>query len=137
MGESIKHIMLVYKLIEKVNDLIPNNTTNIIIVDLPDRSEKPPCTLDGNRPDLYYCYNDLLIIGEAKTSCDFDRRHSIEQYLSYMRTCFYFDGTSYMVLAVPWTEYISAKNLLKRLRRQYNYNVRIEVINDLGRSEEI
>ena len=39
---------------------------------------------EGFRPDIYYYHKGIMIIGEAKTSSDFDARHSQEQYLSYI-----------------------------------------------------
>ena len=37
---------------------------------------------EGYVPDLYYKYNDLIIIGEAKTENDLERVHSINQFES-------------------------------------------------------
>ncbi len=39
---------------------------------------------EGYVPDLYYKYNDLIIIGEAKTENDLERVHSINQFESYI-----------------------------------------------------
>lgn len=137
MGESLKHIQLVQRLYEATCIFIPATNKGLIIVDSPESNEKPSITAKGYRPDLYYCYDNILIIGEAKTSQDFDRRHSKEQYRAFLKTCEDFEGLSYLLLAVPWTEVVSARNLLKRIIRQNNYNIKVIVINDLGRLDEI
>lgn len=133
MGESIQHINLIYSIFEAIKDIVPKQFTSLILIDLPDSIEKPPQVIGGFRPDLYYCYDNTLIIGEAKTSSDFERKHSKEQYLSYMHTCANYNGNAYLFIAVPWTEYISAKNLFRRMKKKYEFVVRIRIVNELGR----
>ncbi|MBL4933210.1 hypothetical protein [Clostridium paridis] len=137
MGESINHISLVNTMYSIVKDTIPESNLCLVIMDSPDCNEKIPKMMEGFKPDLYYCYDNVLIIGEAKTSKDFNRKHSLEQYKSYLRACNCYSGTSIMILSVPWTEYVSAKNLIKKMKNQYSYNVTVKIVNDLGRVEII
>lgn len=136
MGESVKHLELIKLIISNI-EKIPDIESSLIQCDLPDTIEKPHSTLDGYRPDIYYNYSNFMIIGEAKTSYDFHRRHSIEQYQAYYSKCNAFNGKSIFVLAIPWTETISAKNLLRRIKRNYNYDIETWIINDVGRVEKL
>ncbi len=136
MGESAKHLELVQRIITYMEKL-PNIEATLIQSDLPESIEKPDSTMEGFRPDIYYNYSNFMIIGEAKTSYDFERKHSIEQYKAYYNKCNSFNGKSIFILAIPWTESISAKNLLKRIRKNSNYEIETWVINDTGRVEKL
>jgi hypothetical protein len=137
MGESLQHIELVNSILKFMKLMVNVELTCLIRVDLPDSNSKPPKVGEGYIPDLYFCNDEMLIIGEAKTSNDFDRKHSLEQYMSYIITCDHFEGEANMIVAVPWTEYISAKNLLRKIKKQGSYDLKIVVLNDLGRCETI
>lgn len=136
MGESAKHLELVKRIITYMEKL-PDIEASLIQSDLPESIEKPDSTMEGFRPDIYYNYSNFMIIGEAKTSYDFERKHSIEQYEAYYSKCNAFNGKSIFILAIPWTESISAKNLLRRIRRNSNYDIETWVINDTGRVEKL
>lgn len=136
MGESAKHLELVKRIITYVGKL-PNIEASLIQSDLPESIEKPDSTMEGFRPDIYYNYSNFMIIGEAKTSYDFERKHSIEQYKAYYNKCNAFNGKSIFILAIPWTESISAKNLLRRIKKNSNYEIETWVINDTGRVEKL
>lgn len=136
MGESAKHIELVKRIITYIEKL-PQIESALIQSDLPESVEKPASTMEGFRPDIYYNHSEYMIIGEAKTSFDFDRKHSIEQYEAYYKKCYMFSGKSTFVLAIPWTECVSAKNLLRRIKRNNNYEIETWVINDIGRVDKL
>lgn len=137
MGESLQHIELVKSIFKFTKSMVNEDLACLIRVDLSDSNEKPPKVVEGYIPDLYYCNEKVLIIGEAKTTNDFDRKHSLEQYMSYIKTCDHFEGKANLILAVPWTEYVSAKNLLRRMKKQGGYDLKIVVLNNLGRCEII
>lgn len=137
MGESIRHIQLVYSIIELIEKIIEESYKVLVLKDLPESKDKPPQTAEGFRPDVYYCYEGLLIVGEAKTSCDYNTKHSLQQYYSYLKMCTYYEGRSMLVLAIPWTEYISLKNMIRRLKKKYEFDVEVIILNDLGRVERV
>ena len=87
---------------------------------------------DGFRPDVFYEYQEVLIIGEAKTSEDIDTPHSREQYESYIKRCSRFNGKAYLMLAVPWTEHARINNIVNKIRKKYPGNYMIEVLDGLG-----
>lgn len=136
MGESAKHLELV-KLIVNYIEKLPYIEVALIKSDLPESIEKPNKTMEGFRPDIYYNYSDYMIIGEAKTSYDFERKHSIDQYEAYYKKCSMFVGNAKFILAIPWTESISAKNLLRKIQRKNNYAIETWIINDIGRIEKL
>lgn len=105
--------------------------------DIIENKNRPQHMTDGYIPDLYYDYGNRLIVGEAKTSSDFDRQHSIEQYISYMKRCHFYKGYSIFILIVPWTEFISAKKLIRKIKEENNYNCKCLIINDFKIKEEI
>ena len=88
-------------------------------------------------PDIYYNFNNLLIIGEAKTLNDFERLHSREQFESYLTMCEMHLGKSVVVVSVPWQIVSTAKNYFKRLIREKNYTTEVIIINELGRCFKI
>lgn len=137
MAESLQHINLVKNIYNYAINVIPMDYSKLIMIDSPESCLKPSRTSEGFVPDLYYCHNELLLIGEAKTSDDFDRPHSISQYMSYLKECACFEGNSLMVIAVPWTEYITAKNLIRRIKKHNEFEVEIIVINNNGKMEII
>ena len=134
MGESKQHIELV-RLLKKTAEKLVGNNIKLILADLPEANEKPPTMIEGFRPDIYYNYRDILIVGEAKTSMDFERMHSIKQYHAFLEHCYSFKGRAIFILAIPWTEYISAKNMLRRIVKKQGYSFEVWVINDLNKEE--
>ena len=137
MGESLQHIKLVNTIKHRAEEIVQESFKGFILLDLPESKEKPPQMSEGFRPDLYYCHNGIMIIGEAKTSYDFEKRHSQEQYLSYMKACLRFKGTAIMIVAVPWTESRAAKNLLRRIKRKNSFDVHINVLDDVGQVGQV
>lgn len=136
MSESKKHMDLVRRLKEYIEKL-PNIENGLIQSDLPETSEKPILTTEGFRPDIYYEYLDTMVIGEAKTTFDFERQHSLEQYESYLRRCSLYWGKATFILAVPWMEYTSAKNLIRRIKKRNNYDIETLIMNDSDRVEKV
>lgn len=122
MAESNQHIVLVYKMYEWVCSNLLYGDSGSVMVDLPEikKASKPPMIVNDFRPDLYALQikSNILIIGEAKTAKDFETRHSINQYKSYIYTCHLHNGKAYLVIAVPWFLVARARNLLKRIIKE-------------------
>lgn len=131
MGESRKHIDLVKTTYEYIKTIVPYDSIPFIEMDSSETS-KPSRVIGNFIPDVYYCYQNILVIGEAKTIGDFDRRHSIEQYSSYLQECERFPGKSVLVLGVPWQIMITAKNYFKRWKRNKETKTIIVIINEMG-----
>ena len=79
MSESLQHQQLVKLIIDTTISIVGKDNTALIATDAVDGYTLPPLTSEGFRPDVYYCYQDMLILGEAKTSSDIERLHSREQ----------------------------------------------------------
>lgn len=137
MGESLQHIKLVHIIKHRVEEIVHERFKGFILVDLPESKEKPPNMQEGFRPDLYYCHNGIMVIGEAKTSSDFETRRSQEQYLSYMKACIRFEGAAILFVAVPWTECRAAKNLLHRIKKKNSFDLHIVVLDDVGQVGQV
>ena len=118
MSESIQHQKLVRFLTVEIKKMIQSDCWSLIQIDSPESSELPPQTDDGYRPDVYYRFESLLIIGEAKTKNDIEKHRSRAQYESYLKECSIFSGQAFMVLAVPLLEKTSASNILKRMKKE-------------------
>ena len=84
MSESQKHYDLVNQLKEYVLETFPIEEVLLRTDIVGEGTKKLPT---GYKPDLFYEFNGLIIIGEAKTSFDIDKIHSKEQYNSYMQYC--------------------------------------------------
>ena len=69
-----------------------------------------------------------MIIGEAKTSDDIMRKHSLCQYESYLRKCSLYTGNAEFVIAVPWIDQASANNILRKLKSDIPGDYSIKVL---------
>ena len=85
--ESIVH----HNLVKKIYEYVSNQSVikkSIIESDIFEVEGNVTRMQEGYVPDLYYKYNDLIIIGEAKTENDLERVHSIDQFESYINHFF-------------------------------------------------
>lgn len=90
--------------------------------------------LEGFIPDVYYSYNKLTIIGEAKTEKDLERQHSIMQYKAYIKHLQKRIDNGYeciLIIAVPWQATISAYKIIKKLAKESN-KLKIIIMDELG-----
>lgn len=130
--ESQAHIDLVNRIITYAKKLIPESEH--ILIQCDSAGSNGEIRVIGNYvPDVYYRCKDYLLIGEAKTADDFERKHSKEQYESYLYECQLFQGESRLVIAVPWQLTITAKNYFKRIKKSNYVMCEIVIINELGR----
>lgn len=132
MSESLQHQQLVKLIIETTISMVGKDNTALIATDAVDGYVLPPLTSEGFRPDVYYCYQDVLIIGEAKTSADIERLHSREQYESYIKKCSLFSGNATFLIAVPWTDHASINNIIKKICKRYPSNYNIKILDGIG-----
>ena len=131
MSESIEHVCLVKLVYDYIKSIVPEDLNALIECD--DATSNKPSRVIGNYiPDVYYCFNELLIIGEAKTYKDYERPHSYSQYKSYVEECTHFNGKSIIVICVPWQHVNSAKNHFRVLKRKHNCNADVIIINEIG-----
>lgn len=131
MSESLTHHNYVKKIYFKVKNMISDDELIFLKADLFDY-EKPSLVYGKFIPDVMFCHNDCLIIGEAKTLDDYKTEHSYNQYESYMRECKNFPGESYFIICIPWTLFISAQNHFKLLKKKYNEKTKVIVLADNG-----
>jgi hypothetical protein len=136
MSESSKHMELVSRLFDYICQMT-NVDCAFVFKDSPENAELPQPTSEGFRPDVYYEHQNILVIGEAKTEFDIRRNHSLLQYEAFLKRCSLHDGDSCFVLAVPWTEYNTAKNLIRRIKKKSGCNVNVYIINDINRAESL
>lgn len=127
MAESIQHQKMAQYLTDRIKEMIPSDCWKLMQIDSPDSLNIPPLTNDGRRPDAYYQFESLLIIGEAKTAEDVDKPHSRFQYESYLKECSRFTGESVLILIVPLLEKAMAHNILQKMKRKVPGNVKIIV----------
>lgn len=66
MGESAVHQQLIKLIISDIIDTVGKDNACFIMSDVIDNYPLSPLTNEGFRPDVYYQYDDILIIGEAK-----------------------------------------------------------------------
>ena len=114
-----------------VLQMIPFEQRGFIFVDSPASAYKPPL-LGNYRPDLYFCHDNKLIIGEAKTVNDFNTTHSKDQYITYLNACHSFKGNSLLVLCSSWMISFSYKTLIKFIKRQYGFGTKVIIISENG-----
>jgi len=137
MAESSTHMMFVNRLVEETEKIVPSNNKSLIYSDKPTSLSKPPRTNENFVPDLYYCFKDLLIIGEAKTADDVEREHSLSQYESYVEAAISFKGKSILIFASPWFTKNTMKNNIRKIFKKYNSHIECRFLTELGEAEII
>lgn len=130
--ESKAHIDLVNRAMAYVKRII-SETDHIMIQSDSSGSSSEVRVLGNYIPDVFYCGNDFMIIGEAKTLDDFERKHSKDQFEAYIEECQVFSGKAYLVVAVPWQLMLTAKNYFKREKQKKKLDFQIVIINELGK----
>jgi len=133
MAESIVHINYVRKMVDYLSVLIPIGDRSLVLVDLPESSRKPDRTIGNFIPDLYYKNTGCLIIGEAKTENDIDRKHSIDQFESYIVETSLFNGESHIVICTSLYSFARIKNLIRRMKMEQNSLTIFHIIDDIER----
>lgn len=82
--ESKKHHNLV-KMILNYSGKISGVESKLIQSDIFEINGNVTKMKEGYIPDIYYNFNNIVIIGEAKTSKDIDCQHSMLQFDSYIK----------------------------------------------------
>ena len=133
MSESSSHILLVQSLVAWVAENFLGGDRGMILIDSPYTvaSQKPP-RIARFVPDVFVPSGFIggMIIGEAKTDKDLERRHSLEQIDEFLLECSRYDG-SLFVLAVPWYNTRLARAILREIQRRNAIQVNTIVIDKL------
>jgi hypothetical protein len=121
MAESRLHLALVGAILAHVREDY-HAYQLAIIHDLPDvlGAEKPP-RIGGFVPDIYAvdAPSTITILGEAKTAADLETDHSRKQLAAFL-SFLALQHHGVLVLGVPWQAQAAARNLIARLKRQFN-----------------
>lgn len=128
MGESNQHKELVKLIINYIENFVGSDYACLIESDLSDNRPLTILTEEGFRPDVVYEYKGLMMIGEAKTSNDVSRKHSLDQYASYLKKCSLYHGNAEYIMAVPWREYASANNIINSIKKKFPGDYKITII---------
>ena len=130
--ESKKH----HSLVKKIYDYVIANEKaekSLIQSDIFEVSGNVTRMPEGFVPDLYYKYDNKIILGEAKTDSDLDREHSILQFKSYINYLKRYSNLDYdcmFIIAVPWEASIAASRIIRRIINEENIN--LIVLNESG-----
>lgn len=136
MSESRTHIELVAAAVKYIKTMVEPDLHAVIQYDSAD-SSRPTKVIGNFIPDVYFWHANQLIIGEAKTMGDFDKPHSREQYNAYINECRNFSGSATLVISIPWQLAAAAKNYFRRLKKDFDANIQIIIINEIGMCFEI
>lgn len=129
MAESKAHIESILIGIDYIKSFIPIDLHCLIQSDLPESKVKPDRTIENFIPDIRLDTNTIKIIGEAKTDEDTMRKHSLEQYDSYLNECNHFNGISHIVIVTTFYAAPSITNYLTRKKQELKSNTTIHIIN--------
>lgn len=130
MGETSKHIDFVY-LLKKVVENDKRIDLGLVYIDTPESRNNCPPIINGYKPDLYYEFDDILIIGEAKTKNDLNNKHTKSQLETYISMCANFGGDSMLLVAVPWTENAFASNLVNNILKKIGVSINFKIIDEI------
>lgn len=136
MSESIEHMALVDIAVKYIQSIVPPQFHGLIAADTP-QSRKVTKVCNGFVPDVFFWHDDIMIIGEAKTALDFERKHSQAQFEAFLQECSSFKGKAVLVISVPWELVATAKNFFRRKKRASRCKTKIIIINQLGRTFSI
>ncbi len=100
--------------------MMPYVTTELIESDLPEHSTRTTQALNKYYPDVYYCDNDSIIIGEAKTDNDIDNQHTMAQLDAYIAHLGIFKLRRLLILSGSFYSFPELKNLIMRKKRREN-----------------
>lgn len=132
MSESNQHQKLVKMIIKDIANTVGESCSCFIESDIADGHALPQLTTEGFRPDVMYQHQNIMIIGEAKTSKDVARTHSLLQYESYLKKCSLFVGEATLIIAVPWMEYATIYNIMQRIKKHYPGDYVIRILKGIG-----
>ena len=119
MSESRLHQLLVDIAKRNIRRILPEVPNCFILSDSPDSMpNQKPGVIQGYLPDLYIDTGEVLVIGEAKTPDDVERKHSIDQYYAFLKECAAYDGEANFLLSTTWDLVATAKNLLTRINNK-------------------
>lgn len=124
MPESAVHIHLVVALRRWIADEYFNGELAHVLSDTsgtPQAGRTPQ--VGGYVPDAFASTggDSRVVVGEAKTADDIERRHSMAQIEAFLRFCNGVNGN--LVLAVPWHRAAYARNFLHTLNRSKGLSV--------------
>lgn len=135
MSESSQHFEFVNLLIQYAKTIVSSDRSALLIFDKPESQEKPPKTLEGFIPDLYYNDGNMQIIGEAKSFDDVVRNHSLAQYESYYKQAIAFEGVSIIIISCPIYSRNTVKNAFLRTRKKFTKNIPVHFVSEWGDME--
>lgn len=136
MSESPQHL----RLVEKIRDIIrKRNDVTPTLVLAEDHRENTTTFLtdEGFHPDLYYVDNNLIILGEAKTSNDLCNRHSYAQfdsYIKHLQTATNDSMKAVLYIGVPWADFRWTKRYFQKIKHT---SIEVIIVNDFGYEEKI
>lgn len=90
----------------------------LIESDLPEYSTRTTQALNRYYPDVYYCDNSSIIIGEAKTDNDIHNQHTMSQLDAYISHLGIFKLSRHLILSGSFYAFPELKNLIIRKKRK-------------------
>lgn len=132
--ESNKHHSLVKKMYDYVVEGL-DVEKRLVETDIFEVNGAVPRMSEGFVPDLYYNYNNQIIIGEAKTEQDMEREHSLQQYNSYSNFLHKYSLLGYdciFIISVPWQASVSASRIIRKIFNYPNCNIELVIFNEMG-----
>lgn len=132
MSESREHSNLVAILHRYIANRFCGGDGDRILTDSIARLslDRPP-PIAGHVPDAYVMLNDMgaVVIGEAKSSRDFESFRTELQIAAFLRRCDALRG-SFFVLAVPWPIERFAGSFLRNLQSRKGFQVATIVLSE-------
>lgn len=133
MAESRNHMTLVNIIVQYIYSILPKEISILVQFDSPDAIMRPEMVNNKFIPDVFFEYNGTLIIGEAKTIHDFDKKHSREQFVSYLSRCDSFYGNACLIVSIPWELFATGKNYFRYIKANKNSSTPIVILNEFGK----
>lgn len=131
MAESDDHREYVDIALKYIKSIIPENNVSMVQVDNGCWGSKPERTVDNYVPDIYFVYNRLKIIGEAKTINDCMKPHSISQYESYINDCIHFDGESHIIVVTSIYSVPCICNFFKNKKNKHGLQTFFHILGNI------
>lgn len=89
-------------------------------VDSGESGKIPPIVIDGFRADIYVHTPKYIIIGEAKTDNDINKKHTIAQLEAYIKEVKTYNKERHIVMSSSWSCYATMRNFLRNFRKLHD-----------------
>ena len=112
------HMEYVERMVKYAETIPQQFASSMMNADLASYGHRTPKVVDGFYPDLYYYDLHCVIIGEAKTTDDVDKEHTMNQLDSYIKEIRTYNCEKHIILCSSIIAFAQIHNMVVRKKRK-------------------